>query len=45
VELVDAETLEPVERVVDVVLLAAAAIVGNARLIDNIKYEVVEPCT
>jgi pantoate--beta-alanine ligase len=38
VELVDAETIEPVEHVEGPVLLAVAAQVGKARLIDNIKF-------
>ncbi len=40
IELVDAETIRPVDRVAGKVLLAVAARVGNARLIDNIEYEV-----
>lgn len=40
VELVDAETLAPVQRIEKPVLLAVAAHVGKARLIDNIKFEV-----
>lgn len=40
VELVDADELTPVERIEGTVLLAVAARVGKARLIDNIKYEV-----
>lgn len=39
VELVDAETLEPVERVEGPVMLAVAAFVGNTRLIDNIRFD------
>lgn len=39
-ELVDADTIQPLERVEGNVLLAAAAWVGKARLIDNIQYEV-----
>jgi pantoate--beta-alanine ligase len=39
-ELVDADTIRPLERVEGKVLLAAAAWVGKARLIDNIQYEV-----
>ncbi|MBN2309898.1 MAG: pantoate--beta-alanine ligase [Candidatus Hydrogenedentes bacterium] len=38
VELVDAETIERVARVEGTVLLAVAAQVGPARLIDNIKF-------
>lgn len=40
VELVDAETLEPLDTVRGTILLAAAAQIGKARLIDNIKYKV-----
>ncbi len=40
VELVDAETIEPVARVAGTVLLAVAAWVGETRLIDNIKFTV-----
>ncbi|GMV94670.1 MAG: pantothenate synthetase [Candidatus Hydrogenedentota bacterium] len=40
VELVDADTIQPLERVEGRALLAAAAWVGKARLIDNIQYEV-----
>ncbi len=39
VELVDAETMRPVERVERPVLLAVAAVLESARLIDNIKYD------
>lgn len=39
VELVDANTLEPVERVEGPVMLAVAAFVGNTRLIDNIRFD------
>lgn len=39
VALVDADTLQPVERVAGPVLLAVAAQVGPARLIDNIKFD------
>ena len=39
VELVDAASMQPVERVQAPVLLAVAAQVGAARLIDNIKFE------
>ncbi len=42
VELVDADTIQPLQRVEGKVLLAAAAWVGKARLIDNIQYEVIE---
>lgn len=42
VEMVDADTLQPVERVEGTVLLAVAAFVGPARLIDNIKFKVYE---
>jgi pantoate--beta-alanine ligase len=42
VELVDSDTLQPVERVAGTVLLAVAAFVGPARLIDNIKFKVKE---
>ena len=38
VELVDAEEITPVDRVEGTVLLAVAAKVGSARLIDNIKF-------
>lgn len=40
VELVDADTMRPVARVAGTVLLAVAAQVGPARLIDNLKYTV-----
>jgi len=43
-ELVDADTIEPIDRVRGRVLLAVAARVGPARLIDNIQYEVPEEC-
>ncbi len=39
VELVDANTLEPAERVEGPVMLAVAAQVGNTRLIDNIRFD------
>jgi len=39
VELVDAETIAPVEHINGPVLLAVAAQVGAARLIDNIKFK------
>ncbi|MBI2432352.1 MAG: pantoate--beta-alanine ligase [Candidatus Hydrogenedentes bacterium] len=42
VELVDAETMAPLERVDRPVLLAVAAQVGPARLIDNIKFAPVD---
>ena len=42
VELVDADTIEPLARAHKRILLAAAAWVGKARLIDNIQYEVPE---
>jgi pantoate--beta-alanine ligase len=38
VELVDADTITPVDRVEGTILLAVAAQVGKARLIDNIKF-------
>jgi pantoate--beta-alanine ligase len=38
VELVDAEEITPLDRVEGTVLLAVAANVGSARLIDNIKF-------
>ncbi len=38
VELVDADSMQPVDRVEQPVVLAVAALVGPARLIDNIKY-------
>lgn len=40
VDLVDAETIAPLERVEGAVLLAVAAWVGKTRVIDNIKFEV-----
>lgn len=40
VELVDAETMKPLERIEGTILLAVAAWVGKTRLIDNIKCEV-----
>lgn len=40
VELVDAEEIVPLEEITGTVLLAAAARVGQARLIDNIKFQV-----
>lgn len=43
-ELVDADNIEPIDRVRGRVLLAVAARVGPARLIDNIQYEVPEEC-
>ena len=38
VELVDAATMRPLDRIEGVILLAVAAKVGETRLIDNIKY-------
>lgn len=38
VELVDSETMGPVEEVTGPVTLAVAAFVGNTRLIDNLKF-------
>jgi len=38
-EIVDPETLEPVDAVNKRVLVAVAAFVGNTRLIDNILLE------
>lgn len=38
VELVDAETFEPVSKVKNTVVLAVAAFVGKTRLIDNIRF-------
>ncbi|MBX3179025.1 MAG: pantoate--beta-alanine ligase [Candidatus Hydrogenedentes bacterium] len=38
VSLVDADTMRPLDRVAGEILLAAAAQVGPARLIDNIKF-------
>ncbi len=38
VEVVDARTMQPVERVEGPIVLAVAALVGPARLIDNIKF-------
>lgn len=38
VEMVDAETMQPVEKIEKPILLAVAAQVGPARLIDNIKF-------
>ena len=35
-EILDPETLEPVEHISDPALVAVAAFVGNTRLIDNI---------
>ena len=40
VELVDAETIQPVDRVEGTILLAVAARAGTTRLIDNIKFTV-----
>ena len=39
VELVDAETMRPVERVEGPVLLAVAAFLESARLIDNVRFD------
>ena len=39
VELVDAETMRPVDRVEGPVLLAVAALLESARLIDNVKFD------
>ena len=44
VELVDAETMQPVESIEKPIVLAVAAFVGQARLIDNITFEVPPPC-
>ncbi|MBM3290588.1 MAG: pantoate--beta-alanine ligase, partial [Candidatus Hydrogenedentes bacterium] len=44
VELVDADTMKPVERIEKPIVLAVAAFVGQARLIDNITFEVPPPC-
>ncbi len=41
VELVDAETFEPVAAVEKTIVLAVAAFVGKTRLIDNIKFAAV----
>ena len=38
IELVDAETIQPVDRIDREILLAVAANMGQARLIDNIKF-------
>ena len=38
VELVDADTIQPVQRIAGTVLLAVAAKVGPPRLIDNLKF-------
>lgn len=43
VELVDAVDLRPVTRVERPVMLAVAAFVGATRLIDNVRFEGVEP--
>ncbi len=40
VELVDGETMQPLERIAGTVLVAIAAWAGKTRLIDNIKFEV-----
>ncbi len=39
VELVDAETMRPVDRVEGPVVLAVAALLESARLIDNVKFD------
>ncbi len=44
VELVDAETMQPVERIEKPIVLAVGAFVGQARLIDNITFEVPQTC-
>jgi pantoate--beta-alanine ligase len=41
-EIVDASTLEPMDRLDDVTLIAVAAFVGNTRLIDNITLSFVD---
>lgn len=38
-EIVDAQTLEPVEKITDPVLVALAVKIGNTRLIDNFTFE------
>jgi pantoate--beta-alanine ligase len=38
-EVVDADTMQPVERVTGKVLLAVAVYIGRTRLIDNLQYE------
>jgi pantoate--beta-alanine ligase len=43
VEMVDAEEIQPLDRAEGNVLLAVAAQVGKARLIDNVTYEVPKP--
>jgi len=40
IEIVDAETLKPIERIKGGVLIAVAVRIGKTRLIDNIKLEV-----
>lgn len=40
IEIVDAQTLKPIERIEGGVLIAAAVKIGRTRLIDNIKLEV-----
>ena len=40
VELVDAETLQPIEQAKDTVLLAAAGRLGTTRLIDNMAFRI-----
>ena len=42
-EIVDPDTLDPVERVSGEVLVALAAYVGSTRLIDNILLELTQP--
>lgn len=44
IELVDADEIQPIQRVCGRVLLAVAARIGQVRLIDNIQYEVREEC-
>jgi pantoate--beta-alanine ligase len=39
VEMVDARSLQPVDRVEGPVMLAVAAFAGNTRLIDNVRFE------
>lgn len=43
-EVADADTMQPLERIEGRVLLAVAARVGVTRLIDNIKIEVTKTC-
>jgi pantoate--beta-alanine ligase len=42
-ELVDADTLQPLEQVEQRALLAGAIWLGNTRLIDNIPWSAVRP--